>query len=239
RTGEGAAPETAQIKGNYNRTFYIHHCAFKTAVEFTQMTIAADGTFGKETYNLALVQEFADACQRFLAVTGRDGNHPQTAEQRFQIPAVIDFSLHHETNGARAGDLYQSPVDPADVVAQQQHTAARRQIVKVHYVYAIALTKDQTHDKAHEGMGQLFYCVACAYHCHQCQQTEKQRTVKTKPGKHQRQAEKAEHGDVLYPVIARQHCAQFMFSGVILDECIEGNHEESTHHTQHQKIQCK
>src|SRR5690606_6855938 len=79
--GKSTAPEAAQIKRHYHCVFYTFNGAFVTAVKFSQMAVATQCTFGKQTNYFTLLQQFVDASQGFFAIAGRNRNHPQTTQQ--------------------------------------------------------------------------------------------------------------------------------------------------------------
>ncbi len=65
---------------------------------------------------------------------------------------LIDTFDHDKTHRTWAGDLYNRPVDPADMIAQQQYTTGGRNILDALNINFITLAEQTLCDKTQQGL---------------------------------------------------------------------------------------
>src|SRR5258706_13986444 len=91
------------------------------------MTGAANGAFGKDTDNVALVELVARAVERFddiAAIVRRDGDRAHQAKKPIERFEIIVVAVQHEADEARHAGADQQRVDERNVVADEQRRAA-------------------------------------------------------------------------------------------------------------------
>src|SRR5690606_12593918 len=91
-----------------------------------------------------------------------DRHHAEQFEKATQIPALVNAFQHDEAHRARTRDLDDGPVDPADVIAEQQYPAALRNISEALHTHAITARHGVGEDETHQRLRQLQYGVAGA-----------------------------------------------------------------------------
>ena len=200
--------------------------------EFTQLTTAADCPFRKQAHDFAGAQQFVDLLQCLFALARRNRNDAEEVKEPLQIPALVDGLVHHKTHRPRAGDLNHRPVEPTDVITQHQNAAATRQVFKSQHLNTVGAGEHPCNNITYQRLWQLIDGIEGTCQGNDGQYMKQADTADTVDGKEHSQAQESQHDDVLHPVVACQHGAQLVITGMELYQCIEWHNKHAATDTQ-------
>ena len=234
-TGEAAAPETTQVERQNHPIHAVNH-SLVAPLELAQLAATAYCTLRKQADHLTRAQQFVDPVQRIPAVTAGDGNDAKQIQKPLQIPALVDPPVHDEAHRPGAGDLDHRPVEPADVISQHQYTALSRQVVETQNLDAVGAGEQPCYHQPHQRLGQLVDGIDRTDQRGKHQQMEQPDAIDSLDCEQHGQSQKAEHHQVLHPVVARQYSAQLAIPGMELDQRIQRHDEQAAGYSEQQKI---
>ena len=114
------------------------------------MAVSADGTLRKETDHFPFLQQSLHIDDRLFHSPRRDRYCPEKIQKPFEIPLLIDRTIHHKAHTPRHRHLDQCPVNPGDVVAQHQHTPSLGEMLKTQNFKPEAYLDNRKNNKLHQ-----------------------------------------------------------------------------------------
>ena len=199
---------------------------FEPLLESAELAVVADTPFGKESDDLAVVEALADGGDARFAGSGGDGNDVEESEKPAEVPEVVDAAVHDELDGPGRCHLDDQPVDPADVVAQQQHAPALGQVLESFDMDFIAAFEDGQQQQPGKEVGELADGVEGAQQGDAGGEEEKLQRRESHLDEEDGEQQEAQHADVLDEVVAREDFPHALFGGEELDGGVEGDDEE-------------
>jgi len=221
-----APPQTVQVEGD-NRVGGIFHDQLEPFLELSELSVVADAPFRKERHHFPVVEPFSDLLDGpFPRYTG-NRNDVEPFQKPFEIPLFVDPFFHNELDGPWRCDLQNQPVDPADMVAEQQYTAGLRQIFEPFDEDAVACMEDRQKHQASDELRHFQHRIDRTCQRDPCGDMEDAVRGEADLDQCDRGDQEEYHRDILDKIVARENGSHLVVGRKVLDGGVEGDDNES------------